>query len=198
MTIRYARIAVVAVTAALPVAACGPRLNVITGTTVGLKASPGDGSTTPPQVTLAYKRAEGALVPTAGNSSTKDTSDTYSALTAYFLKTSWFGATTLESVISTGHAARNLAKPSSAFQQEFAAATLKEVDAAVQKRREALAQDPAAADEEKAQRILDLAGYAKRPGMNAVQSLKSVILDAQTDGEVARLEAVFFQVQHSS
>jgi hypothetical protein len=198
----HPRIGVVIVAAGLSCAGCGPRLNLVTGTTVGLKASPGNG-TALPQVTLAYKRSESAVIPTRGASavasapgSNNQASDAYSALTAYFLQTSWFGKTTLESFISTGPAAQNLAKPNSAFQEEFAAATLKKVDAALQKRKQALAADPVGQDEQKAQRILDLSGYTKQPGLTASQSLASAIGDANTDGAVAKLEAAFFQVQH--
>jgi len=48
------------------IAGCGPRVLIATGTTLGLKATPGDGQSRPPQVTLGYKRAEAALIPTSG------------------------------------------------------------------------------------------------------------------------------------
>ena len=55
------------------VAGCAPRVNLSTGTTIGLKATPGHGNTRPPQVMLGYKRAELSLVPTEGKGATSDT-----------------------------------------------------------------------------------------------------------------------------
>jgi hypothetical protein len=86
---------------------CGPRVTISTGTTIGLKASPGDGSTRPPQVTLGYKRAETSLVPTAGKEASSST-DAFSTLAAVYFKTEWFGKTELRSFIGTGHAARDI------------------------------------------------------------------------------------------
>jgi len=108
---------------------CGPRMNIVTSTTVGLHATPGDGSTQPPQVSLAYKRAEVAVIPTgeggaldgpaataaaSDDSASSDPcsqsgSDLFSAVTAFGFQTRWFGKTALDSVIATGHAARRLA-----------------------------------------------------------------------------------------
>jgi len=99
---------------------CGPRVIVTTGTTLGLAATPGDGQSRPPQVTLGYKRAELALVPTGGDQATS-TADASSALAAFYFSTRWFGATELSSFIGTGHAARDI-QDSSTFQSELARA----------------------------------------------------------------------------
>jgi len=107
---------------------CEKRVTITTGTTVGLSATPGDFSTTPPQVVLAYKRAELALVPTGSTAASKcggaqgqnagsgqadprigvECTDAYSTLAVFNLKTAWFGDTELDSFIATGHASRAL------------------------------------------------------------------------------------------
>lgn len=87
---------------------CGRnRLYVVTGTSVGLHCTPGDGSTTPPQVSLAYKRTELAIIPTAGKEATK-TTDAYSSLAGFDFKSHFFGETSLHQFISTGFASRGL------------------------------------------------------------------------------------------
>lgn len=97
--------------------ACGPRILVSTGTTLGLKATPGDGQTRPPQVTFGYKRAEVAFIPTKGQIATstvdKDPTklngnDAFSTLAAIHFKTEWFGKTELQSFVGTGIAARDI------------------------------------------------------------------------------------------
>ncbi len=112
--------------------ACGPRILVSTGTTLGLKATPGDGYTQPPQVTFGYKRAEVAFVPTkiqlatssAGNEGTKiDGKDAFSVLAAVHFKTTWFGDTNLQSFVGTGIAARDV-QTQPKFKSEFEEATL--------------------------------------------------------------------------
>ena len=91
---------------------CEKRVTITTSTTVGLSATPGDLNTTPPQVVLAYKRAELALVPTgstaASTSEGDHGTDAYSTLAVFNLKTAWFGETKLDSFIATGHASRSL------------------------------------------------------------------------------------------
>jgi len=88
---------------------CGPRVIIATGTTLGLKATPGDPQAgRSPQLTLGYKRAETSLVPTGRNKADRD-SDAYSTLAAFSLSTQWGGNTTLSSFISSGLAARALA-----------------------------------------------------------------------------------------
>jgi hypothetical protein len=88
---------------------------VSTGTTIGLKATPGDGNTQAPQVTFAYKRAELAYVPTDSkrakkSKDEKDTdSDAFSALAAVDVKSKWFfGSTTINQFISSGFAAQEI------------------------------------------------------------------------------------------
>ena len=105
---------------------CGPRMNIVTSTNVGLHATPGDGSSEPPQVSIAYKRSEVAVIPagngggvdvpdeTSGSTTTDDRRqdrDLFSVITAYGFQTQWFGKTALDSVIATGHAARMIASP---------------------------------------------------------------------------------------
>lgn len=105
---------------------CGPRMNIVTSTSLGLHATPGDGSSQPPQVSIAYKRSEVAVIPAGGGggvdvpdddsgSTTTDERrqdrDLFSAITAYGFQTQWFGKTALDSVIATGHAARMIASP---------------------------------------------------------------------------------------
>jgi hypothetical protein len=97
---------------ALLLSACGPRVIVSTGTTLGLKATPGDGSSRPPQVTLGYKRAELALVPTAGEKSSEN-QDAYSTLAAFRFETTWFDRTDLHSFIGSGMAAREVQQTAS-------------------------------------------------------------------------------------
>ena len=93
----------------LAAAACTPRVNIVTGTTIGLKATPGDGSARPPQITFAYKRAEVALVPTKGKKATKNQTnnankavdvDAFSTLAAFSFETQWFGNTEIASFIA--------------------------------------------------------------------------------------------------
>ncbi len=91
----------------LTLCACGPRVIISTGTTIGLKATPGDGNTRPPQVTFAYKRSELALVPTSGNKATSN-SDAFSTLAAIHFSTEWFGSTEIRSFLGTGMAARDI------------------------------------------------------------------------------------------
>ncbi len=91
----------------------GPRFSIITATNMGLNINSGDGNTRPPQVAVAYKRTELALVPTGRNHAIKDpdikkNKDAYSSLAGYHFYTEWFGPTTLSQFISTGHASRDI------------------------------------------------------------------------------------------
>jgi hypothetical protein len=89
----------------LAVAGCGTsRVIVSTGTTIGLKATPGDGNSRPPQVTLGYKRAEVSMVPTKGEA-VPNGADAFSTLAALHFETQFFGETSLDSFIGTGRAA---------------------------------------------------------------------------------------------
>jgi hypothetical protein len=135
----------------LNLTACGggPRMLVNTGTTLGLKATPGDGQTQPPQVTLGYKRAESALIPTKGktaqgcapkkdkNTSTCETeTDAFSSLGAIHLDTRWFGTTEIRSFVGTGIAARDIIDKKD-FKDEFENAAL-DPNALAQMRRDAV------------------------------------------------------------
>jgi hypothetical protein len=61
-------------------------------------------------VTLAYKRAEVAIVPTGKAVARKDESDAFSALTVFSFFSQWWGDTRVTSFITTGFAAQNAAK----------------------------------------------------------------------------------------
>lgn len=110
----------IVIAGAIALAGCGPRMNIVTSTNLGLHATPGDGSTQPPQVSIAYKRSEVAVIPAgggggidaskSGNPEAVDR-DLFSAITAYGFQTQWFGKTALDSVIATGHAARTISSP---------------------------------------------------------------------------------------
>ena len=114
-----------------------PRVLLLTGTTVGLDASPGDGQTRPPSIVFGYKRSEVAFVPTdgqlskkggqekqgaspnpagAGNQATapdgktvpEGSTDAYSTLAILNLVLNWFSSARIEQFIATGHAARDI------------------------------------------------------------------------------------------
>jgi hypothetical protein len=102
-----------------PLVGCAPRMTVATGTTIGLNATPGDGQAQSPQVTFAYKRSEIAKVPTgqqparkpparAQNDSSDQNTDAYSAIAIVDFQTKWFGKTSIDQFIATGHAARDI------------------------------------------------------------------------------------------
>lgn len=123
---------------------CGCSNMVIsTGTTIGLKATPGDGSTQTPQVTFGYKRMELAYVPVDAASASKappprkgakpeDPSpagqnkspapgdvDAFSALAVIDVQTKWFGRTVIKQFISSGIAARDISTNEN-FSKNFA------------------------------------------------------------------------------
>jgi len=93
--------------ALLLTSACKPRVIIVTGTTLGLKATPGDGNSRPPQVTLGYKRAEAALVPTSGAAADDHGRDAFSTMAAFDFRTRWFGQTELASFVGTDRRARH-------------------------------------------------------------------------------------------
>jgi hypothetical protein len=101
-------------------AGCGTRVIIATGTTIGLKATPGDGASRPPQMTLGYKRAEASIVPTRGVAVGND-ADAFSTLAAFHFETRFFGTTELDSFISTGRAAVDI-QQESAFTDHIAQA----------------------------------------------------------------------------
>ncbi len=100
---------------------CVRRMTVATGTTIGLHATPGDGQNQSPQITLAYKRAEIALVPTAGQAATKTpASDAFSALAVIDFQTRWFRDTKIDQFIATGFASRDIQASGSEFTRALA------------------------------------------------------------------------------
>ena len=104
-------------------AGCARRMTVSTGTTIGLHATPGDGKSQSPQVTLAYKRSEIALVPTGEKPAKKKqngNSDSYSSLAVIDFQTKWFGSTSIDQFIATGHASRDIQHEGSAFTETLA------------------------------------------------------------------------------
>ncbi len=112
---------------------CGPRFNVVTQTGVGIIVKAGDGTTTFPSVSVAYKRSEVATIPTSGDGATmpedgniESGSDTYSAFCSFYMESTWFGETKIHQFISTGHASKELqkkdeGKTSSSFIEAFTA-----------------------------------------------------------------------------
>ena len=97
-----------------------PRIIVATGTTLGIKATPGDGQVRPPQVVVGYKRAEAALIPVeGGGAKAKDGSeasgkpivmqqDVASTVASFYLKSEWTAGTEIRSFIGTGVAAQHI------------------------------------------------------------------------------------------
>ena len=182
---------------------CAKKVLITTGTTLGLSASPGDGQSRPPKITLAYKRAETAIIPTGGKRAvlnekkpSKD-SDAFSTLAVFFFSTQWFGKTELESFISTGHASRLLISDENQgteFTESFAAATLGVVSQSIQERRKALNKKRKELTEQEAIEVLTKAGFTHDSNKNALQELQDKILKAQTDASLKKLEAAFKQV----
>ena len=87
-------------------------MTIVTGTTIGMHITPGNGDSTPPQVTIAYKRAELAVIPTAGTGATiasgTNTSDAYSSFAGFDFQSGFTSRTKLKQFISTGVASQNL------------------------------------------------------------------------------------------
>jgi hypothetical protein len=188
------RIVIAIALSALSAAGCS-RVVIATGTTLGMKATPGDGSSRPPQVTLGYKRAELALVPTKGGEATDDdaaperNNEAYSTLASFFFQTAWFGKTELESFIATGHAARKIQGPDSNFNNAFALATLDaELPAEVVIRQDALFNRWAPLSEDQAAAVLRAAGSPKKPDKTAKESLQDYLNAAQSDEALATYE----------
>jgi hypothetical protein len=178
----------------LIVTSCTPRVNLITGTTIGLKATPGDGNTRPPQVVLGYKRAELSLVPTKGDGA-KDISDAASTLAAIHFSTRWFGHTELDSFIATGPAARLIVASNSAFSPALESQTLAVAPEALLVRRKKIAAEIGALTEEHAKSALDLAGYPLKSGKSAKESLADYLGEARTEPLIERLESVVYRVR---
>jgi hypothetical protein len=179
---------------AVALAGCGPRLLISTGTTLGLKATPGNvEGGRPPQVTLGYKRAEVSLVPTRGTNATRapgaPREDAFSTLAAFDFRTAWFGKTELSSFVATGFASREIQKGT--FPQTFATTALSVLPSDLAARRSALASKQAALDESGAQAVLDRAGLPRKSGADAKTSLWEYVFDAQTDVLLRQLEVAF-------
>ncbi|UCF90496.1 MAG: hypothetical protein JSW39_19670 [Desulfobacterales bacterium] len=178
-------------------AGCGARLHVVTGTSVGLSANSGDGQTRPPQVSLAYKRSEGALIPTEERAAVKSESpnikntDAFSSLAVFNLTTEWFGDTEINQFIATGHASRDIQDAGPEFVDAFNQATIGVVPNEIQAQRKALADKLGQLNENQAQEVLNLAGYQKNQNKTASATLQDYILHAQTHPALTRLEAAF-------
>jgi hypothetical protein len=177
------------------VAGCGPRVLISTGTTLGLKATPGNvEGGRPPQVTLGYKRAELSLVPTRGTGATRlpdgRQEDAFSTLAAFDFQTRWFGKTELSSFISTGFAAQEIQK-NGTFADAFVEKTLPVLEPDLQARRAALSAQGKVLDEAGAKAILDRAGLPLKANVDARASLWEYIFDARTDPQLKLLEKAF-------
>ena len=173
--------------------ACGPRVVVVTGTTLGLKATPGDGNSRPPQVTLGYKRAEVALVPTQGATANEAGNDAFSTMTAFDFRTRWFGQTELSSFIGTGLAAREIQEgPDKEFEQQFfAASTVHDVPEPLQDRRRALAKQLRGMSDSQCRAVLSRLARALPPRHRACEEIQDAILAADGEESVKALEDAF-------
>jgi len=177
---------------------CGPRILIATGTTLGLKATPGDGQSRPPQVTLGYKRAEVALVPTAGHKATRSSAtspvdqDAFSTMAAFDFETRWFGKTELSSFIATGFAAHEL-PTNPGFTSAFAKATTGVVPEDILARQKTLIGKQSRLTEEQAKTVLSFAGLSVEGG-NARNSLQDRISHADTDAQLRQIEGAFGRI----
>lgn len=193
----------VVVAASLVATGCARRMTVATATTIGLHATPGDGQSQTPQVTLAYKRAELAMVPTGAQAAKKDASngdtDAFSALAIIDFRTKWFGETSIDQFIATGHAARDIQDG-----PEFTGALLgvyAEPPPDIVERRNALARmigaklasKTAAEQNEIAAELLQLTGRGdvRQPATNV---LHRALEDVQTDAAMTQLESAFVRI----
>ena len=179
--------------ALLVLAGCGPRVLIATGTTLGLKATPGDGQSRPPQVTLGYKRAEVALVPTDGKKATQG-SDAYSVLAVFDFRSEWFGKTELASFIGSGNAARDIQGEKAGeyqFMEAFADPTVGPVSQAIQDRRIALMGRLGSASDDDVPRILASLHRSVPEGQKPRDELQDVIADADSDADFATLDEAF-------
>lgn len=196
MTRRYLSIALLCAIAAA-IGGCS-RVVIATGTTLGLKATPGDGTSRPPQVTLGYKRGELALVPTKSERAVNDDedpakdSDAFSTLASFFFQTSWFGRTEVESFIATGHAARRIQGESSRFNEAFAEATLSGTLAPeIETRQRQLFERWQTLNESQAASVLAATGDRRKPNKTAKQSLQDYLLTAESDEALSKFERAF-------
>lgn len=179
--------------------ASNPHVIIATGTTLGIKATPGDGQTRPPQLVVGYKRAEVAVIPVDATGAQRDDArvvqkEAASTVASFYMKNTWTSETVIRSFIGTGFAARSVVeKP--AFQEEMSRAvqTARQPAAAL---REMLKAHWAAlnGDEARAQKILDLAEYPRKTARSAVESLRDYIEGAGTAAALARLASAFNRV----
>lgn len=198
---------VVAVTLALVasggVSACGTRVITTTGTTLGLKASPGDGQARPPQVTFGYKRAEASIVPTKGSGATRESKDgksvakddAYSTLSTFYFSTEWFGDTHIAAFVGTGFAARDIIGDDGTFGQSFANATVRSLPTALHNRRVQLDGQLTALSDSQVTRVLDILAVPVSPGQTPRQTLQAVIADARSEAHIARIGDAFNRVR---
>jgi hypothetical protein len=179
--------------------ACAPRVIVATGTTLGIRATPGDGQTRPPQVVLGYKRAEAALIPVEGGGAQTNgdemKTDAASIVASFYLKSEWTAGTEIRSFIGSGFAARSIVGDSW-FSYAFANAALSNLPSHIVDRRERLAAQLRALNrnESSAERVLSLAQLSKKTNRTATESLRVYILDATTDADLRKLETAFAAV----
>ena len=180
--------------------ACAPRVVIVTGTTLGMKATPGDGSSQPPQVTLGYKRAEASIVPTKGSVADSNGTDAFSTMAAFDYRTRWFGETELASFIGTGFAARDIqgtvTQPNGAFAEAFHQATLLEVSNPIHDRQVTLRQRAETLDDATKSTILKRIHRRIAKGNTPTWELKEAILDANTEASLSELEDAFDTATH--
>jgi hypothetical protein len=178
--------------ALLVLVGCGPRVLIATGTTLGLKATPGDGQSRPPQVTLGYKRAEAALVPTDGSTAKKG-EDAYSVLAVFDFRSQWFGKTELASFIGSGNAARDV-QDDEQFVEAFAAATVAPVADTIQERRRALVRRLGVATDDDLMGILSRVQRPVPPGKTPREALHDHIARITSGADLAVFESAFGQL----
>jgi hypothetical protein len=189
------RAAGLVIAASLLVSGCAPRVIIATGTTLGIKATPGDGQTRPPQVVIGYKRAEAALIPVEGGGAEMNgfdvKTDAASTVASFYLKSQWTAGTEIRSFIGSGFAARHIVSES--FAKEFARAALSNLPTAIVDQREYLADLLRSLDgnEAKAAAVLRNANLQPKTDRNAVQSLRVYILDATTQDDLDTLKKAF-------
>lgn len=184
---------------ALAGCASNPHVIIATGTTLGIKATPGDGQTRPPQIVVGYKRAELAVIPVDASGAQRDDAhvvqkEAASTVASFYMKNEWTSETVIRSFIGTGFAARSVID-TPAFQEELSHAveTARQPAAAL---REMLKARWTAlnGDEARAQRILDLAEFPRKTARSAVDSLRDYIDGAGTGAALARLASAFSRV----
>jgi hypothetical protein len=183
------------VVASLLVSGCAPRVIIATGTTLGIKATPGDGQMRPPQLVIGYKRAEAALIPVEGGGAQMNgsevKSDAASTVASFYLKSQWMAGTEIRSFIGSGFAARHILSES--FAKEFARAALSNLPAAIVDQREYLADllRSLDGDEARAVAVLRNANLPPKTDRSAVQSLRVYILDATKQDDLDTLKKAF-------